>query len=298
MAKKYLEVFNDGTQDLFILDKDAQNAIGYDNITVEYVDLGLPSGTLWAKCNIGATEETGYGNYYMYGKGDREYIYRDTVYAGTEDPLAAEADTATVILGTPWHMPTLAQFEELVANTTFSWQSNFNNSGINGAKFTAQNGNYIFLPAVGKITDNQKYNVGNEGNYWSSTPGNSVNARSFNFGNNGTAMPNYYRSIGYAVRPVCDSAPLTDVKGELNNRYTKTEVDNKLQTKSNINHNHDGVYSPVGHTHDERYYQKSEVDAMVGLEYDAANRCVSFPAASEAEYNASTRSIDFPALSI
>ena len=69
--------------------------------------------------------------------------------------------------------------------------------------------------------------------------------------------------------------------------YTKTEVDTKLSGKSDIDHNHDS-----------RYYQKSEVDAMVGLEYDATNRCVSFPAASEAEYNASTRSIDFPALSI
>ena len=32
-----------------------------------YVDLGLPSGTKWAKCNVGAATETDYGDYFQWG---------------------------------------------------------------------------------------------------------------------------------------------------------------------------------------------------------------------------------------
>ena len=73
------------------------SAIGVDT-DYEFVDLGLPSGTLWAKCNIGADSETGYGNYYMYGKGDRQYNSSDSAYSGTEKPLDPTKDTATVVL--------------------------------------------------------------------------------------------------------------------------------------------------------------------------------------------------------
>ena len=64
-----------------------------------HVDLGLPSGTLWATMNVGATSETDYGNYYMYGMGSKTYDSTDTPYAGTEDPLAASADTAAQVWG-------------------------------------------------------------------------------------------------------------------------------------------------------------------------------------------------------
>lgn len=39
----------------------------------DYVDLGLPSGTLWATMNVGASSETEYGNYYKYGLGASQY---------------------------------------------------------------------------------------------------------------------------------------------------------------------------------------------------------------------------------
>jgi len=82
--------------------------VGYDSEHVYYndlfmghahVDLGLPSGTLWATMNVGATSETDYGNYYMYGMGSKTYDSTDTPYAGTEDPLAASADTAAQVWG-------------------------------------------------------------------------------------------------------------------------------------------------------------------------------------------------------
>lgn len=146
-----------------------EDAIGIDT-SVEFVDLGLPSGTLWAKCNIGADSETDYGNYYMYGKGSRQYNSGDSGYSGEEDPMAASADTATQVMGAPWHMPTKDQIEELIANTTYSWQNNFNGSGKNGMKLTASNGNYIFFPAAGTYKSTGLVNDGTNVCVWSSTP--------------------------------------------------------------------------------------------------------------------------------
>lgn len=112
----------------------------------EYVDLGLPSGTKWAKTNIGASSETEYGIYYDYGKGKRDYIMTsgETAYTGTENPLASSADTATLLWGSKWHIPTRVQFQELTANTNCELLSN-------GYKFINKNDSskYIILPYSG-----------------------------------------------------------------------------------------------------------------------------------------------------
>ena len=80
---------------------------GPDTNGHEYVDLGLPSGTLWASMNVGANSITDCGNYYMYGKGTTQYNISDTAYEGTEDPLDLSVDTARQVWGGVWHMPTL-----------------------------------------------------------------------------------------------------------------------------------------------------------------------------------------------
>ena len=110
----------------------------------EYVDLGLPSGTKWAKMNVGASRESDYGNYYQYGKGSAQYAATsgDSDYIGVENPLATSADTAVQVMGGQWHIPTKTQFEELIANTTYEWATI---NGVNGGKFTATNGNYVFF---------------------------------------------------------------------------------------------------------------------------------------------------------
>ena len=167
--------------------------------TYESVDLGLPSGTLWAKWNVGATSETEYGNYYQYGKGADTYQVTSgqSDYEGTESPLALSADTAAQVWGGNWHMPTSAQCAELTANTTYEWTTI---NGINGGKFTAQNGNYIFIPAAGYYDIDTLYSVG--GSIWSSTPEDSSNA-CFMFFNDGDYYDgSYNRSSGYSVRAV------------------------------------------------------------------------------------------------
>jgi uncharacterized protein (TIGR02145 family) len=237
MAKDYVEILNDGSGDRYVRDAEAQagiaqvaSAIGTD-ADYEFVDLGLPSGTIWAKCNVGATLETNYGNFYKYGKGSAQYDSSQADYTGTENPLAAAADTATQVMGAPWHMPTREQFEELVANTTYTWVTNFNGSGVKGSKFTAANGNYVFFPAAGDIREGSTEYVNVQGRYWSSTPSESSGgAYAILMYSGGTVTSNaYYTYFGYSVRGVASSLDLlTDVKGELNNRYTKTEVDQKI----------------------------------------------------------------------
>lgn len=60
----------------------------------EFVDLGLPSGTLWAKYNVGATSETATGNYYMWGKGSSQYNSSDSAYSGDKTTLSLSMDAA------------------------------------------------------------------------------------------------------------------------------------------------------------------------------------------------------------
>jgi len=70
----------------------------------------LPSGTLWATMNVGASSESEYGNYYQYGKGADDYSITSSQpsYSGTEIPLDLSVDTARQVWGGDWHMPTYA----------------------------------------------------------------------------------------------------------------------------------------------------------------------------------------------
>jgi hypothetical protein len=171
----------------------------------QYVDLGLPSGTKWATMNVGASSETDYGNYYQYGKGAAQYAATsgDSNYGGTEDPLDSSVDTASQVWGGSWHMPTKAQMQELTANTTYQWVTNYKGSGINGGTFTATNGAVLFIPAAGYWYGGSQGDVGKLGRYWGSSPYASDYAYILNFisGNVYWDKSNY-RYDGFAVRAV------------------------------------------------------------------------------------------------
>jgi hypothetical protein len=170
----------------------------------DYVDLGLPSGTLWATMNVGATSETDYGNYYQYGKGAAQYAATsgDSSYSGTEDPLATSADTAAQVWGGSWHMPTRAQMEELTANTTYAWVNDYKGSGINGGTFTATNGAVLFIPAAGYWYDGSQSNVGDYGSYWGSSPNGSDDACYLFFNDGYEGVDTDDRESRDSVRPV------------------------------------------------------------------------------------------------
>ena len=220
---KYLKLFDTTSQynaytadtENFILPnvslaKDAPTTVHYHPYVApdpynghEYVDLGLPSGTKWAKMNVGAASETAYGNYYQYGKGSAQYAATsgDPTYEGTENPLATSADTAAQVMGGQWHIPTSTQYEELTANTTIEWTTS---GGINGYKFTATNGNYVFFPAAGWWSSDNQYDVSSNGRYWSSSSYANTHAYDLEFNSGGVYVDfsAFNRQDGYSVRGV------------------------------------------------------------------------------------------------
>ena len=120
-----------------------------------YVDLGLPSGTKWATCNLGASSPSDYGEYF-------ESIYNDVYYGRTGD------DIVTKRWGTGWVMPTFDDFAELMNNCTWQWTTQ---NGKNGYVVRGRNGNSIFLPAAGlrSGSDRVLQYAGSYGRYWSCT---------------------------------------------------------------------------------------------------------------------------------
>ena len=151
----------------------------------EYVDLGLPSGLKWAKCNVGATSETDYGSYFQWGdiedKSNSDYNWATYKYCngsyntmtkyctnssdGTVDnktTLETEDDTATQIMGGDWRMPTASEYQTLYNETLWVWCP----GGNVGIKKTDESGNesieYIAYPTGYFVfkTDSDKKQTG------------------------------------------------------------------------------------------------------------------------------------------
>ena len=119
----------------------------------EYVDLELPSGTLWATCNVGADEEYDSGDYFAWGETYTKTVYGSATYKFNNSQikeLEPENDAAHVNMGGNWCTPTQKQFHELFENTENNWVDNYSNTGVGGMLFTGKNGNTLFFPANGK----------------------------------------------------------------------------------------------------------------------------------------------------
>lgn len=116
----------------------------------EYVDLGLPSGTMWAKCNVGAATPEDRGDFYAYGEIYPNTNYSTSTYTGEQgDFLPAEADVASVFWGGGWHIPTIEEMDELRFYCLWEW-NDF------GYIVTGPNGCSIFLP----VYNNENYYCG------------------------------------------------------------------------------------------------------------------------------------------
>ena len=102
---------------------------------------------------------------------DEEYFdsVKDTVYPN--NVLAKEYDTVSQIMGGGWRMPTKAEFDELISNTTTGWIEDFNGSGVNGRKFTSKKdtSKYIFIPASGVRSDSSFFLKDRYCRVWSSS---------------------------------------------------------------------------------------------------------------------------------
>ena len=190
-----------------------------------YVDLGLPSGTLWATCNVGADTPEGYGDYFAWGETQPKTTYNWITYRycnGSFDQLTKYCsnssygyngftddltvlqpndDAATANWGGGWCMPTEAQWRELCQNTTATWTTQ---NGVNGRLFTASNGSSLFLPAAGYRWDGELYYAGDFGDYWSSSldTDNPSDAWYFDFNSYNTFVGSGGRYYGISVRAV------------------------------------------------------------------------------------------------
>ncbi len=192
------------------------------------IDLGLPSGTLWACCNVGAAKPEDNGGHYAWGEtsekaeytvSNYQFAYPDnngdwrdedsTWYSCQNigyDIAGTQYDVAHVKWGESWQMPSLTQIQELLYKCSSQWTSI---NGVNGRLFTGPSGGTIFLPAAGYRWKGDLAGVGLYGDYWSSTQNPSLPNTACHLGfSSGYAhgYDSYYRYYGHAVRPVISIA--------------------------------------------------------------------------------------------
>ena len=200
-----------------------------NNNGFEYVDLELPSGTLWATMNVGASKPSEYGLYFQWGdtkgyakdqigreSGQKKFaldesdykfgVYPNyTKYTTMGATLDLEDDAAHANMGGEWHMPTPTQIRELIntANTTSTWTTQ---DGVNGRLFTSKKdaSKSIFIPAAGSAWDGSVLGSGGNGGVWSSMlDTDDVDyGQSLYFISGDVNLGNYSRCSGLSVRGV------------------------------------------------------------------------------------------------
>lgn len=207
----------------------------YDANGHEFVDLGLPSGALWATCNVGASKPEGEGDFFAWGETETKDVYSWATYKWCEGDicdilnqsltkycdrggygwpdgkmsLELEDDVAHVKWGGDWHIPSKDEFQELMDNCIFEYFEIDKDKSLEGYKITGTNGNSIIMPAAGF-----KKNASNKTNrfyYWSNdlymdnepTNNDATNVACFRYlSDNAARLVGDFRCYGYAVRPI------------------------------------------------------------------------------------------------
>lgn len=194
----------------------------------EYIDMALPSGLLWATCNVGADTPEGYGDYFAWGETMPKEIYDWKSYKygrffhdryelekyctdsccglnGFVDNLTLlepADDVVQASWGIGWRIPTIGEWDEMFQNTTSEWTTQ---NGVNGWRFTASNGNSLFLPAAGYYWESE-FNAADLGVYWSVTLNVEFPYRAWGFHFNASQCHlcgSSDRNRGQTVRAVC-----------------------------------------------------------------------------------------------
>lgn len=195
----------------------------------EYVDLGLPSGLLWATCNVGAISPEESGDYFAWGETETKPIYGFDNYkwisskpegifvekyfvqnsesellgnADNKQTLESSDDAARAIWGESWRMPTKKEMQELLSNCI---AESTTLKGVKGLKLTSKtNENSIFLPMAGNRFEEERNGVGEMGIYWTSTlcTDDAQNAAGFYFDGVDSELTCCTRCYGFSVRAV------------------------------------------------------------------------------------------------
>ena len=200
--------------------------IDINNNGHDYVDLDLPSKTLWATCNVGASKPSDSGLYFQWGDTsgytadqlgkDKRFTWNDykfsidgsssnfSKYTTTGATLKLEDDAAHANMGGDWHMPTPKQCQELIDNTISEWTTQY---GVNGRLFTSKkdSSKSIFIPAAGLAWDGSVCIIGDDGSVWSSMLSANFVRSGQNldfYSDDAYLFSKYYRSNGLSVRGV------------------------------------------------------------------------------------------------
>lgn len=211
---------NDGTPDGHMTMANLASVLGVTK-RMEFVDLGLPSGTLWATRNLGAETPEDYGYYFSWGNvigrkpNGTTFDYdwgtnNDGNYASTpgaaltgDIPTNMDYDAVQRYMGGSCKMPEKNQFVELFNSsyTTNEWTTK---NGVNGRLVTSKiNSNSIFFPAAGNGNGTSLSNAGSDGLYWSRSLGSSANGYYLGFSSSGVnPQGSSFRFYGFSVRAV------------------------------------------------------------------------------------------------
>lgn len=238
MIDQYASVCKLNKKDESLICKNGIGAIMEDkkiNINCHpYVDLCLPSKTLWSTMNVGASKPSEYGLYFQWGdvqgytaeqvgigEGQKKFALDWSDYKWYESgivdvdnikfkkytvggaTLKLEDDAAHTHMGGDWHIPTPTQIQELIDNTTSEWTEQ---NGVKGKLLISKSdtSKTIFFPAAGFAWNGSVYNSGSNGLVWSSM----LNAGNVDYGLNlyfysSNVILNYYcRYSGLSVRGV------------------------------------------------------------------------------------------------
>ncbi|MBR5982983.1 MAG: hypothetical protein IK025_04590 [Bacteroidales bacterium] len=186
----------------------------------DWVDLGLPSGTRWATCNVGAVIPEDNGNYFAWGyttanngtswgsycfcngsertltKYCNDASFGNNGYTDSLTILEPSDDAATINWGEEWRMPTYDEFNELINNCTIIFRTQNSKSGY---LLIGPNGNSIFMPYAGN------YGIPNAGfSYWSSSIHTNYPNNAWSLTSSSTLNMSWgSRASGYSIRPIC-----------------------------------------------------------------------------------------------
>ena len=180
----------------------------------EYVDLDLPSGTLWATCNVGAEKPEEFGYYYAWGETSTKNSYYSSNYKwyngsddsftkyGDFDDLDLSDDAAYVNWGSNWRMPNDYDFRELI-NTHNTETEKVTQNGVIGLKITSKsNGKSIFLPLAGFINGSTLNAAGTIAYYWSSETYDEGSVCYLHIQGGNVTVSSCSRYMGQSIRPV------------------------------------------------------------------------------------------------
>lgn len=175
--------------------------------TISFLDLELPSGTLWATCNLGAQNPLEPGDFFAWGeRSSKKYFSWDNYQFRHKTKILPEEDVATILLGKLWKLPSAKQVKELIDSCIWRTSPFYRKSYVKG--ISKYNNAAIYLPVTGYM-EQDKLMTNDRGaftGYLSSSLGNYCFDYSFGitiYGRNKIVDTGYlYRNYGHFVRPV------------------------------------------------------------------------------------------------